>query len=95
MLAELSIRDEMPKPLREQLEELGVTIYVNSSSKMRVTKSQMKSAIVGLITGKGRSRKMMLTPNGWAAFERPSGPSKEFGTEGHIDVCRNHGNRQR
>jgi hypothetical protein len=32
MLAELSIRDEMPKPLREQLEELGVTIYVNSGS---------------------------------------------------------------
>jgi len=32
MLAELSIRDEIPKPSREQLEELGVTIYVNSSS---------------------------------------------------------------
>ncbi|KAI9770475.1 MAG: hypothetical protein M1839_003190 [Geoglossum umbratile] len=32
MLVELSIRDEIPKPLREQLEELGVTIYANSSS---------------------------------------------------------------
>ncbi|KAH0565490.1 hypothetical protein GP486_001115 [Trichoglossum hirsutum] len=32
MLAEFSIRDEMPKSLGEQLEELGVTIYDNSSS---------------------------------------------------------------
>lgn len=32
MLAELSIRDETPEPLREQLEELGVTIYINPSS---------------------------------------------------------------
>jgi hypothetical protein len=96
MLAELSIRDEMPKPLREQLEELGVTIYDNSSSGDEDESDGEPNEECDCWSDYWKRKKQEDDAyTQWMGGIRKSIGTKEFGPEGHTDVCRNHGNKQR